>query len=372
MDVYLTALLFSTLLAVFFSRKYTVITSRNLYTVSRIREFGTAFLAMLPLTLVAAFRWNVGVDSLFGGSYYSAYHQAAMGLNPRGFEIGYFLFSAIFSVLKFPYFWYLFIQTTVYMICTSYSISKISVSPALSIITFVLMQPYFDSFSALRQALAQAICLVALAYWMSSKAPDNDRKRDGIYLICILIASLFHTISLLYILLFFVCKPSYGQKPLLVISLILVAATPILGPAFNFVANLFSRNNYDTVGFASSYTLISLMIFGLCLWRYYDIVSIDRRAVFLINHALVTFILMLNSSSLVLPYRIYDALKICYIFTIPYVVKSFRSKHQSLIVAIVLVAIMAVFYLNSMYGNDSVFRNYQSIFDYWSKYSFMY
>ena len=71
------------------------------------RSAGTAFLVLLPLTVLAAFRWNVGVDSLYGGSYWQAYHAAADGLNSRGFELGFYWLMRLFAGAEVPFYWFL-------------------------------------------------------------------------------------------------------------------------------------------------------------------------------------------------------------------------------------------------------------------------
>ena len=95
----------------------------------------------------------------------------------------------------------------------------------------------------------------------------------------------------------------------------------------------------------------------------------NPRACLLINHALFTFILMLNSGALIQPYRIYDALKICYVFTVPYLVKCFRSKNWGYLIGFVLLLFFGFFYFNAMYLNESIFLEYHTVFENWSQYT---
>ena len=68
------------------------------------KSFLSAFAAMIPLTFVVCFRWNVGIDSAYGRSYSIAYHMAALGENARGFEPGYYILSRVFAAAHVPWF----------------------------------------------------------------------------------------------------------------------------------------------------------------------------------------------------------------------------------------------------------------------------
>ena len=185
MHVYYIALLISLCLAAVFGRQQ-MIRSAELsdgIKVQRLDGFLRAFIVLLPLTLVLVFRWNVGVDSVYGSSYSTTYHLAARNINKMGFELGYYWLSLLFSKLRVPFFWYLFVLGLFYMACISYGIARLSVSPVISILVLLLLQSYFDSFSALRQAMAQGICVIALANWMRADTNQSRKSRTfSIYL----------------------------------------------------------------------------------------------------------------------------------------------------------------------------------------------
>lgn len=370
--VYIIALALSCLIAPFMSYTQSGIGPTRCQSISRTPTFFHAFLILLPLTLVVAFRWDVGADSLFGSSYHLAYHYAYLGINFREFEWGYHVLNTILAFFKLPYFWYLFVIAMIYMSCVTYGIHKASVSPILSVLVFVLIMSYFDSFSALRQALSQAICFVAIARWMSYEEPVSTHRQDITFILTIILASLMHSIALLYIPLFILSRRSMGLKNLIIITLVCILCSPLLQSLLQAISQSVKDGSYATSGFASSYMLLSLLIFLACLWKYYSILSLNPRACLLINHALFTFILMLNSSALVLPFRFYDALKICYIFTIPYIVKSTKFKNWGYLIGAALLLVMAFFYYNAMYINESIFSEYQSVFENWSYYSRLY
>ena len=109
MDIYIVATILSALFALYLSRVHTsggVLTERG---IRYMPTFTHAFFALLPLTLVELFRWDVGQDSLYGASYYTGYLMAQDGLNLLNFEWLFFTFTRVFGLFQLPFFWYLFV-----------------------------------------------------------------------------------------------------------------------------------------------------------------------------------------------------------------------------------------------------------------------
>ena len=126
MIYYAPAIAMSLIMAYFFSTEYELPAGVK---VKILRNFRIAFLVLLPLAFVAAFRWDVGIDSVYGYNYWDSYQNAALGENVRDFEPLFFLLMYIPSKLGLPYFWFLFIHCVVFFGCVSYALSKGSVSP---------------------------------------------------------------------------------------------------------------------------------------------------------------------------------------------------------------------------------------------------
>ena len=279
------------------------------------------------------------------------------------------MITSLLARLKLPYFWYLFVQSAFYMVAIAYGVHKASVSPSLSVLLFVLLLSYFDAFSALRQAMSQAICVIAVSRWLAYKDPVSTKKQDTEYVLTVLAASLMHTSALLYIFIFVLSRRNIGLKNMFIITGFCILLSPVLQVVFRYVGSLVKDGMYDTSGFGKSYMLLSLLVFVLCMWKYYDIMALNPRACLLINHAMITFIVMLNSSSLIQPYRIYDALKICFILTVPYIMKSFKTRTLGYYAGVVVLGAVAYFYFNSMNQETNFFREYHTVFEDWSFYT---
>ena len=334
------------------------------------KSFLSAFAAMIPLTFVVCFRWNVGIDSAYGRSYSIAYHMAALGENARGFEPGYYILSRVFAAAHVPWFWFLFSLSLLYMACVSYGIYKASVSPALSVLVFVFLMTYFDSFSALRQSIAQGICIADMGWWLSreqNEDHEDERKDEVRFLSMIVLASFFHRIAFLYFALHFICRKAFSKRSVIRACLIGLLLSPIIRMAAAELLRRLTGGRYVSEGFASSYTIIALVIFALAVMEQDRMVRVNPHAVYLTNHAMCSLILMLNSSALVLPYRFFDMLKVTYIFTIPLIIKSARDSATRFLYFLILSVMIGVWFWNAMYGQENILIQYQTVFSDWER-----
>lgn len=372
MLIYYLALSLSLAFAYFGSKKEAVHSGQSFKTIKRSRNLAKTIWMLMPLALVMLFRWNVGVDSFYGNSYSSAYHAAAEGINFRKFEPGYFFMSAMISKMHIPFFWFLFLLSIIYLICVCYGITRASVSPAYSILIFVLSMAFFDAFSALRQSLAQGLCIVALSIWISKDESNKKSITSRWILGCIAIACFFHYIAIIYIPIYLICNRKYRRNRLVLISICAIVASPIIHALLNWAIRLTIGSRYQTEGFASSYAALAVIIFALCIWKYNDMLLINPNAYILINLSLCVAVLMINSSALVLPYRFFDGIKICYIFTIPLIIKSERKVLFRIGITLIVLIVFGLFFWNSLYNQDSVYAHYQSVLNNWSYISTLY
>lgn len=329
---------------------------------SHTKSFKHAFLLLLPLTFLIAFRWNVGVDSFYGNSYTIAYHAAAEGNNFRDFEPSFYLLMQLFSSTGIPFFWFLFVQAIFFMLCVTYGINKGSVAPVISILVFFFIQVYFDAYSALRQAMAEALAIVAFAK-LGSEA--QTRKRDIVCLLLFALATTFHMVSILYFAVFLICRVRFDKKTYISIAVVLTLAYPIIQIVLKYAMQLVMGDRYNLNAFASSYTILAGVILVVCAINYDVITEMNPCAYFYMNVALVSFLLMMNSNALMLPFRVFDAIKVGYIFVIPYAFKSCRKPIDKLVYSVVIIGLLGLWFFNSFYLQENVMAHYQSVFPVW-------
>lgn len=326
------------------------------------KSFLASFVILLPFTFLILFRWNVGHDSRYGESYSTAYAAAAQGLNTHGFEEGFFRLCSVFSKLGVPFFWFLFFLGLVFMLCVSYGVSRASVSPLLSVITFLFLMVYFDAYASLRQGIVEGI---AIAVFANVFTRPRTRKRDIICISAFLFSSLFHSIALIYLIVYIVCCVHIERKTLITLCVTFVMLYPVTQIILRTLMNVFTDNRYTFAGFASSYAIFTLVILAMCINNYDTICAMSQNGSAIINYSLIAFIFMFNSGALMLPFRFFDALKIGYVFIVPYVIRSTRKTEERVLFYIMIFALLGIWFFNAFYINQSVFADYQFVFPEW-------
>ncbi len=366
MIYYAPAIIITLAMAYLFSTEYEL---KNGVKIKTLRNFGIAFLVLIPLTFVAAFRWEIGSDTWYGASYTESYHAAKEGENIRDFEPLFYLFTRVIAMFDLPFFWYLFILCIFFMVCVAYGFSRGSISILWTIIVFFLLYIYFDSFSALRQGVAEGLIIIALANIVYMPA---SKKKDIIILALMVTGALFHSIALVYVPIYIISRIRFSRIGLLKATVIGILAYPLLQIVLNYVSKIInsgSEIDYSVNGVALINLVLSCGIFVLC-WYFYDSINeLDENAYIYINMSLCIFILMLNSGALQLAFRYFDMLKTAYLFTVPFIVKGVKNNRTRLFVQVVLLTVFAFWFINSFYIQANYASRYQSALSDWERIS---
>ena len=320
------------------------------------------FIVLLPLLFILAFRWNVGADSLYKSSYWEAYHASMDSVNSRDFELGFFWFMRLLAVLELPYFWFLFVHALLFMSFIIYAFYKGSVSTGWSILVFFLLAVYFDCFSSLRQSLAEALSLVA---WANMGYIKKTRQKDLGIVLLFLIASMFHSTALINIPVYLISRLHFSRDGLLKISIYSILAYPVLQALLRFSMKLISGDAYTFMGVARINAIMTFIIASVCWYFYDEISALDDNAYMYVNQAILIFILILNSGAMYLPFRVFDMLKIGYIFIIPYLLRAIPNKRFRLLGQCTALLIFGAWFFNFFYLQDSFVANYQMVFSDW-------
>ena len=76
---------------------------------------------------------------------------------------------------------------------------------------------------------------------------------------------------------------------------------------------------------------------------------------------------MLNSGALFLPYRVYDMIKIGYIFIIPRIVSSIKNHKSRFLVKLIIGLMLFMLFLNyATHPANAIYMDYKTVFpDFW-------
>jgi hypothetical protein len=309
--------------------------------------------------VISVIRWDVGVDTIYGYNYWDSLQKAYNWNNVRNFEPGFFILTAIISKLNISFWGYLTIIALIFMSCVSYAISRGSVWTKWSILVFFLLYVYFDSFNSLRQTLAEAISMIA---WAKMGHQSPSRKKDLQILGLFLLALTFHTTAMLNIPIYFICKFRFNRNNLLLFAGLAVLLTPVLQLVLTTAMRLFAGQDYTFVGFALINAVMTGVLFLFCWYFHDNICALGPQAYMYTNLSLCIFILILNSGAMFLPYRVFDMLKIGYMFIIPYLLKSLKRPRVRICMEVILFVIFAAWFINAFFIQDSAYVPYQTIF----------
>lgn len=232
-----------------------------------------AFLSFIPFFMISAIRYDVGTDYLY--RYVPNYISIANGKNVTSLEI---LFNLLIRVCAFitKDYLLLFIITSAIIVGLVfkkiYNDSKIVI---LSIIIFFIGSFFFQSMNLVRQYISISIIFSSYKLMLSTE------KRDNILWFCLMIvASLFHTISLAFIPIFLFRKKEIKLKSLAICLIILILFGKVIPEVIietvkilgvNKFANFEKYEHYLLYGGNLSYlTLISEIIIYIYIYIMYN------------------------------------------------------------------------------------------------------
>lgn len=209
--------------------------------------------------LVQALRANtVGVDLV---GYIPAYEIVGMinvfaGDRLFNYEIGYILYSQFFSKLMFSNQLYLAVVSLTILAPIAYTWVKNSKMPGLSVYIYLTLGFFTFSFSGLRQAIAIAIVFLSFKY--------IQEKRFLKFLICIILATTFHTSAVIFIIAYPLYFIRFKLKHYLFIVPFFILIYLLKAKIFLFIYKLYSGETGEIVS-TNAFTMLIVMLSILVL-----------------------------------------------------------------------------------------------------------
>lgn len=279
-----------------------------------------AVLSFLPFAINAALRGQVGTDWVIYNAYY---YEISNG----GREFSEPLFNLLNKVLYNISSDSTLLFATVAIITLSLffiGIFQNSEMVPYSILLFFLTGKYFSSLNQIRQMLAMSIFFFA---WRFIR-----ERRPGRYFVCILIACMIHSSSIIYIPLYFLYGISFSSKRLLKIIAGYCLALPLIFVCIPVLVQLtrfawyldsrFAQNNFDLIGFVTSFMIALLHCW---LLRRQETEDNNRELGFMTMISIGSCLVYFLTSSLPQVTRIAEAFSVIQILSIPNLVKGERN-----------------------------------------------
>ena len=306
-----------------------------------------AFLSFLPLTIISMVRYDVGRDFLSYRYLFSHYTQYEVQYVEKGIfgERAFVVFNKLLHLFSDnPQ---VFFVVSSVMICAAYFIAiyRESISPAYSVLLFVISKDYFISLTGIRQYMAIAIAIFSL--------PLIKNKKWIQAFAVILIAATFHTSILAFLLIYIIylieIPPVVGCGITVVIAAFSTVFLRVLSPVlskFNLYSKYFS-NGLDIYNpdrnVALEVLLISLAFYILLCYEYK---KINRSKNFRLLYSAVLYSLLISVMTPVLPmssYRLTWYMNVFIVLYIPETIKMIRNKKiQKFIYYMILISYTGV------------------------------
>lgn len=249
------------------------------------------FIAILFVLIVGMRNVSLGqfdTELVYKPYFYRILHNDLsyiFNLKDIGFQYITYLFTRVFGD-NFQL--YIFLLTIPYISGITFFIYKYSKYPMLSFVFFICLQYFEISFTLIRQVNAMAILMLATYFLIE--------KKKKISFIFILIASLFHQTSLVYILMLPLCdlkiKKKYLPFILLGSFIFLFLPTAIMNLLYKILGTDNRFYLYSIKGQQKTYMfyLLNLIIWLVCILGHKFSKTTYDRNIFIIGATVVLYI----------------------------------------------------------------------------------
>lgn len=374
MIVYLIGFIFTILLVYISEYK---VKSKKSKTVLRV-------IAVLPLLIISAIRYNVGTD--YDKRYVQDYINLSNGIDVPNLEIGFKAIDYICLLFTKETF-LLFIVTSIIILSIIFEvIYKKSTNKVLSIVIFFFGGYFFGTLNLVRQYIA--VVLIMLGYQFLTS--ENKKKAYIGFIICAILAFLMHSSSIIcFAILFFNKKNLVSIKWVIPVSIfvlilnqnIMKILTPIIeNTRFNvYLIGKFAGGELSLLTIIENF---AVYIFMYSIYYYYkkNNKNIEKEGITYLNIqglallCTVAGVIHMQFLRIAIYFWIFQILSIPYYLKyVPYekiadlIETKFNKKIsintvKNAVYSLVIIGFIAIFIYTNVLNNDNGVIPYQTIF----------
>lgn len=316
-----------------------------------------AALSFIPVFLVSALRYQVGIDYM---SYSWIFDAVRRGEKIHA-EMGFRWLNELILMFTNKNQWIFIVTSVITLALIFYGIFKHSASPAISIFLLVTMGYLFSSFNILRQYVAVAIIFASLRL--------IKENRFIPFVALVVIAMLFHKTAIVMLPFYFLTRLRLKQSYLIMITLISACFIPLRGVLTNLLTTVFYPQYKGTdlikplTPFEFAYYALVLGVLVLMCMAYKSKFFNDDYSLILFNSVFYSLILYTCFSFVPEINRIALYIELFVILLIPRVIQAERDiKVRRLYCMMIVVGMTAFFVVTvGLMGRFGV-TPYQTIF----------
>ncbi|WP_193064917.1 EpsG family protein [Oceanobacillus oncorhynchi] len=307
--------------------------------------------SFILIFIITAFRGDFTTDythysdlfDLYNLFSFSEIFQAELGQ-----EIGYILLSRIIGTFTNNEVYLFIVVSFVTLACFYYQFNKYSVYIWLSVLMFVTVGSLYPSFNIMRQILATAIVFAGSTFLYERKMTK--------YFLVVLVASLFHTTSLIMFPFYFILNFRLNFKNLTFIFAGSVVLMLFFDNILSFIQQFFytqyTVDSYGMTGqrFTNAVLPLALFIFSLFNFKKLDSSSTIHRVWF--NAVFFNALFSVLSLQVQLVERITHFFSPYAMLLIPFMFSKMKNKHLRFIYIMILVLMLFLYNFTVLSGSE--------------------
>lgn len=292
-----------------------------------------ALCSALPFFIVAAIRYDVGTDYLF--RYVPNYISMVNGQIIDSLEFLCRLLMKFCIFISKDYTIFFIITSAIIIGLIFKTIYKDSKHVILSIIIFLVGSFFFQSLNLVRQYISMAIIFSSYQLLLS------DKKKDKIlFAFCLLSAFLFHTVSIVFIIMVFFTNKRIKTRWVVITLLLLILLGDKIPIVITYLINIFKLNSFTNIDKYIKYieiggnlpftTIFVETVIYLYLTKMYNMLEkdkeVNKKAIFFLNCQSFVMLFTIMNMHINLFFRVAIIFSIFQILSIPYFYKLNENK----------------------------------------------
>ena len=318
-----------------------------------------AFVVFFILFFLSALRqMDLGIDMVAYSIHFDNISSASWIdiFEVSRFEKGFVIFNKLISSFIYRDFRALVILSSFITIASfTFFLYKNSPYFGLSILLFFCLGFYTDSFNLIRQYLAISIVLIGLNSFL-------NKGNNLLFISFILLASTFHTTSLVFLIIVFLKKQALDLKYLLfilcIITIIILFSDIIILNLINTFYSSYTDKIITQKGFSLLVLQLLILIISFVLIGFHKINQNEKRRL-IVHIYILACVLQICSLKFSLFSRVMLYFYILILILIPYSVKSVKDVNfRTLVIGVYTLLAIVFFYCIYLQADSSGILNY--------------
>lgn len=341
-------------------------------------------IAVLPLLVISAIRYNVGTD--YNKRYVQDYINLSKGIDVTNLEIGFKAIDYICLLFTKETF-LLFIITSIIILSIVFEvIYKKSTNKILSIIIFFFGGYFFGTLNLVRQYISAALIMLGYQFFTS----DNKKKAYIGFIICAILAFLMHSSSIIcFAILFFNRKNLVSVKWVIPVSILILILNQNIMKIFTPIIENTRFNVYLIGKFAGGELSLLTIIENFAVYIFMYLIyyynkkngkQLGKEGITYLNIqgmallCTVAGVIHMQFLRIAIYFSIFQILSIpYYLENVPYdriadfIENKFKKKIsiknvKTIIYCLIVISFIAIFIYTNVLNNDNGVVPYQTIF----------